>query len=683
MTLAESVHAVFAPNGPLAGAVQEYRRREGQLQMAVAVAEVMEQGGMLVVEAGTGVGKTYAYLVPALLSGQRVLLSTATKALQDQLFGRDIPQLLGLLGVALRVAVLKGRSSYLCLYRTALARQDRLLEEPAAMLQLGRIEQWAQATHTGDLAEVDSLEEGSPLLPLLTSTRDNCLGSRCPQASQCFVNQARREAMAADVVVVNHHLFFADLNVRESGVAELLPSVNAVVFDEAHQLNEIGVQFLGRQWSTDQLKDFARDLLQTTEVHARGLAAWHAIALGLQECGQALRAHFPARDAAERLDWSAVGEGLQRLMAQAQAALAQAETALETVAEMAPELNLLRNRAADLAENLGLFVQPLANDAVRWLEYGRQLRLLQSPLDVSQAMQSRVLPANQDGSTQTSRPNTAWVFTSATLGHDEGLSWMVDNCGLAGARVLKVPSPFDYAQQAALYVPPNFPPPGDAAHSQAVAALALQGALQLGGRTLVLTTTLRAMNSIGEALQRSLQAQAQAALGLTSGSALGLEGGLELLLQGKQSKRELLERFMACGKQAGRGAILVGSATFWEGIDMPGEALQLLLIDKLPFAPPDDPVQQARAKALEEGGKKAFMHLHLPQAAVALRQGAGRLIRRESDRGVLVVCDVRLLKKGYGRKLIAALPPMQRLANAEEFALALAAIASKPCYPAV
>ena len=329
MTLAESVHAVFAPNGPLAGAVQEYRPREGQLQMAVAVAEVMEQGGMLVVEAGTGVGKTYAYLVPALLSGQRVLLSTATKALQDQLFGRDIPQLLGLLGVALRVAVLKGRSSYLCLYRTALARQDRLLEEPAAMLQLARIERWAQATHTGDLAEVDSLEEGSPLLPLLTSTRDNCLGSRCPQASQCFVNQARREAMAADVVVVNHHLFFADLNVRESGVAELLPSVNAVVFDEAHQLNEIGVQFLGRQWSTDQLKDFARDLLQTTQVHARGLAAWHAIALGLQECGQALRAHFPARDAAERLDWSAVGEGLQRLMAQAQAALAQAETALE------------------------------------------------------------------------------------------------------------------------------------------------------------------------------------------------------------------------------------------------------------------------------------------------------------------------------------------------------------------
>ncbi|MCX8520416.1 MAG: ATP-dependent DNA helicase, partial [Rhodoferax sp.] len=423
------------------------------------------------------------------------------------------------------------------------------------------------------------------------------------------------------------------------------------------------VQFLGRQWSTDQLNDFARDLLQTTQVHARGLAAWQAIALGLQECAQNMCSHFGEQERQERVDWSAVGDGLQVLMTQAQAALAQAEAALETVAEMAPELHLLRNRAVALADRLTLFMQQVPNDAVRWLEHGRQLRLLQSPLDVSQAMQSRVLPAAaQDGEPRDAAhaSNTAWVFTSATLGHDDGLTWMVDSCGLAGARVLKVSSPFDYAQQAALYVPPDFPLPSDPAHSQAVAALALQGALQLGGRTLVLTTTLRAMVSIGQALERSLQAQP--------------DRKLELLLQGKQSKRELLERFMQGGPQHQRGAILVGSATFWEGIDMPGEALQLLLIDKLPFAPPDDPVQQARAKALEAVGKKAFMHLHLPQAAVALRQGAGRLIRRESDRGVLVVCDVRLQHKGYGRKLIAALPPMQRLVSAEEFALALAAL---------
>jgi ATP-dependent DNA helicase DinG len=652
MALTAGVAAAFAAHGPLARAVQEYRPREGQLQMAEAVAQTLEVGGMLLVEAGTGVGKTYAYLVPALLSGRRVLLSTATKALQDQLFGRDIPHLCALLGLALRVALLKGRGSYLCLNRLEFARQDRQLDERSAMQHLARIESWAHSTQTGDLAEVEALDEASPLLPLVTSTRENCLGGRCAQASSCFVNRARREALAADVVVINHHLFFADLNVRESGVAELLPSVHAVVFDEAHQLNEIGVQFLGCQLGTGQLSNLARDLEQITKLYARGLAPWADLALALEDSAERLRSRFPPSERLERMDWSAAGDRWSSLLEGVGTALAHVQAALGLVAEMAPELQLLHSRCHDLSQLLQFFLQPVPAAAVRWLEAGRQLRMLQSPLDVSQAMQTRVLP--QDPASGVGK---SWIFTSATLGHDDQLSWMVDSCGLAGARVLKVPSPFDYTRQAALYVPKVFPKPGDPQHSFAVAELALQGAQALGGRTLVLTTTLRAMRSVGDALALALQGS----------------DALEVLVQGVLPKRELLARFLQRGA-AQRGAVLVASATFWEGIDMPGEALQLLVIDKLPFTPPDDPVVQARSKALDAQGKSPFKALHLPQTAVALRQGAGRLIRRESDRGVLVVCDVRLQQMAYGRQLLAALPPMRRLLDAEEFLHALGSL---------
>ena len=651
MSLIQAVAAVFGASGPMAKTVPQYRARPGQLQMAEAVAEVMEDGGMLVVEAGTGVGKTYAYLVPTLLSGKRALISTATKALQDQLFGRDIPQLRELLGLPVRVALLKGRSSYLCLHRLESARQDWRLDEGQALLHLARVENWAHSTRSGDMAEVEALDDASPLMPLVTSTRDNCLGARCSQASSCFVNQARREALGADVVVVNHHLFFADLNVRESGVAELLPSVHAVVFDEAHQLNEIGVQFLGRQLGTGQLSGIARDMVQLTQAHARGLAPWVNLAAEIEGSAEALRARFPAAERVERMDWHAAGPRWPELLQTCAQALRQADAALELVAQTAAELQMLRTRIQDLLDLLELFAQPLAGDAVRWLELGRQVRMLQSPLDVSQAMQTRVLPqAGESGS------GKSWVFTSATLGHDEELSWMVQSCGLSGARVLKVASPFDYARQAALYVPKVFPKPADPRHAAEVAALALQGARALQGRTLVLTTTLRALRTIADAIALALRDQP----------------GLQLLVQGTLPKRALISRFLQANSAGSGGAILLASATFWEGIDMPGDALQLLLIDKLPFTPPDDPVLLARSKALEEQGKSPFKHLHLPQAAVALRQGAGRLIRRESDAGILVVCDVRLRQMGYGRQLLAALPPMRRLDEAQDYAQALA-----------
>ncbi len=660
MSLQDQVRATFAPGGVLACTVDDFRPRAGQTEMALAVAGVIEHGGMLVAEAGTGVGKTYSYLVPALLSGERVLLSTATKTLQDQLYGRDLPRLAAALGLPVRMALLKGRGSYLCLHRLAQARHEGAAAEPWAARALARIETWAQQTRSGDLAELPGLDERSPLIPLVTSTRDNCLGSNCPRFRDCHVNLARRDALAADVVVINHHLFFADLAVRESGMADLLPSVRTVIFDEAHQLNETGVQFLGRQLSTAQALDFCRDLLACGLQQARGLADWNQLVGDLERATRDLRlcaGKAPPGglrlawegEAPERLDpagWMAALQALQRAGAAAAAALAG-------VRELGPDFLRLQERAAALAQLADFFLQPAAADAVRWLEVGSQLRLVESPLDIAAAVQSRLL-APREGE----EAGRAWIFTSATLGDDARLSWFTEPCGLGDAQVLRVDSPFDYAQQAALYVPRQFPRPADAQHSAAVAALAARLAASLGGRTLVLTTTLRALRAISEALPQQLPA----------GSTL------QVLSQGQGTKRELLERFRQ-GADAGQpGCILVASASFWEGVDIPGEALQLVLIDKLPFPPPGDPLVQARSRRLEQARRSAFNEYYVPEAAVALKQGAGRLIRRESDRGLLVICDTRLRQMGYGRRLLAALPPMRRLETEEELEAALAAL---------
>jgi len=617
------------------------------------------------------VGKTFAYLVPALLSGERVLLSTATKTLQDQLFGRDIPALKEILGLPLRVALLKGRSSYLCLHRLASSRQDLQLDD-MALQQLAQIETWSLGTRSGDIAELTTLDERSPLIPRVTSTRDNCLGSGCPQAQNCHVNLARRAAMAADVVVVNHHLFFADLNVRESGVAELLPSVTSVVFDEAHQLNEIGVQFLGNQLGTDQLKNFSRDFAAQGAQLVLGAADWRAVLEHLDQSIAALQRVDGIPGSAGRRLWSGeCPQGVDQAnwrdaLAAIHVALEGAVAVLGRVAETAPELALLQDRAVALVQVLDDFAGPVPAGAVRWLEIDLKIRMLQAPLDISQAMQTRVLPL--EGATG----RRSWIFTSATLGHDEKMALFVDSCGLQAAQRLQVQSPFDHAAQAAIYVPDNFPRPADPSHSACVAALVADGATVLGGRTLVLTTTLRAMRSIGEALRLHF----------------GTHDDVTILVQGELPKRELVERFVRGREDGQAGTVLVASVSFWEGVDIPGDALQMVVIDKLPFSPPDDPLVQARARQWEAEGKNAFHHLHLPQAAIALKQGAGRLIRRETDRGVLVVCDSRLATMGYGKKLMAALPAMRRLETQDQFNAALLALTrpsttdpNSPCHP--
>lgn len=659
MSLISEVTQAFAKEGVLSQTVDCFLPRQGQVEMALAVARAIEGSHPLVVEAGTGVGKTYAYLVPALLSGERVLLSTATKALQDQLFSRDLPRLVEVLGVPVKTALLKGRTSYLCLHRLELARHEADVPEDGVRA-LARIEQWSQATVVGDLAELPGLDERSAILPLVTSTRENCLGAQCPRVRECHVNLARKTALAADVLVINHHLFFADLAFRESGVAEMLPSVRIAIFDEAHHLNHVGVQFLGTHLTTGELLDFSRDLLADGLRLARGLLDWQGVAASTEQAARELRLCVGQHPPGTRLLWTeVVPEGLdgswQDALQAVHVACLQAAAMLDTVSEMAPEFVRLHERANTLAKRAETFIHQGETDCVRWLEVGAQLQLVESPLDISAAVKGRMLNVATGLSTL--------IFTSATLGDDEKLSWFTQPCGLEDAEILRVGSPFDYASQAAFYVPAHFPKPGDADHGQRVADYAALCARQLGGRTLVLTTTLRALRTIGQALGEAFQAS----------------GDLQVLVQGEMPKQALLERF-----RGGKGCVLVASASFWEGIDVPGDALQLVIIDKLPFPPPNDPLAQARSAQLESQGRSAFKDYFLPEAAVALKQGAGRLIRRETDQGVLVVCDSRLASMGYGRRLLRALPVMYRLSSEQELMDRLASLTrtcTKDCLP--
>lgn len=668
--LPDAVAQVFAAGGLLAQQEPGYRERPGQQAMAQAVAQAIAHHECLVVEAGTGIGKTYAYLVPALLSGQRVLISTATKALQDQLRTRDLPHLARLLGLPLRMAMLKGRSSYLCLHRLQRAPEAAAPEVVAGATVLAQVHRWAQHTRTGDLAELPALDEHSPLLPWITSDRDNCLGSDCAHWQRCHLQAARREAMAADVVVTNHHLFFADLAVRESGVAELLPSMQVLVFDEAHRLNDTGVQFLGWQTSTGQWLRLVREVrsaLPHLRLGPQAQALASAVDAAVQAVLRAGRAAGPGRRAWE--DGAPEGDTRRAwapALAAAEQALGALHGALAASSDGGPEPARLAERAAQAHARVQSLRGPTPLGQVRWVVTDSGVRWVESPLDVAATVRAQVFgapPADGAPSPAVQRAQ-AWVFTSATLGDEPSLRWFVEPCGLQGARVLQVASPFDYARQAAWYVPEGLPLPSEPTHSAALARWLVPVAQALQGRTLVLTTTVRAMHAVAAGLRQ----------------AWGAAGPVGVLVQGEASKRALLARF-----RGGPGQVLVATASFWEGVDLPGEVLQLVVIDKLPFPPPGDPMVEARSRAIVAAGGRPFTDHALPEAAVALKQGAGRLIRHEEDRGLLVIGDRRLLTQSYGPRLLAALPPMRGLRSAAEFQQALAALTrtstTGPCGP--
>jgi ATP-dependent DNA helicase DinG len=635
--LAEATQAALTRGGALSQADPGFVERAMQQRLARAAADAIEDRATLVAEAGTGVGKTFAYLVPLLLSERRALVSTATKSLQDQLFLRDLPRLRDALRVPVRIALLKGRGSYLCLHRLAQARSTATLPDRFAVRALARIETWATGTQSGDLAEIDGLDERSPVIPIVTSTRDNCLGSDCPEFARCHVVKARREAMAADLVVVNHHLFFADVSLRDSGVAELLPTVDAIVFDEAHQLVETGLQFLGTTLATGQAIDLARDLVAAGLSHARGQEPWQDLGGAIERAARDLRLACagPLRDVRgilklrwnERAAQPGFAPALQGLAAAAQAA---SEAAVRVEAT-SPDFTRLVARTRALQALAQGFVDAAADDRVRWIDLGpRDARLIESPLHIRDLFTEQ----RESGA-------RAWIFTSATLGTDDELAWFCEAAAMEDARKLRVGSPFDYAAHARTWVPPRFPKPNEPGHPEAVGALAARLAGRLGGRSFVLTTTLRVLPLIAQALEERSEAE-------------GL--GLKVLVQGSHPKRTLLQRFLDTPR-----SVLVGSQSFWEGIDVPGDALQCVIIDKLPFPPPNDPLVQARTRELERQGRSAFDEYFLSEAAISLKQGAGRLIRSETDRGLLVITDPRLRQMPYGRKLRQALPPMGAL----------------------
>jgi ATP-dependent DNA helicase DinG len=624
------LHEVFSADGPLARHIPGYKSRQQQIEMAQAIAETIENHGVLVAEAGTGTGKTFAYLVPALRSGGKVIVSTGTKTLQDQLFDRDLPVVRKALQASVTAALLKGRANYVCHYHLERAKNDGRFASRSDVGYLGLIASYARTSSSGDKSGCGEVPEVAAIWSQVTSTRENCLGSDCPDFKDCFVMKARKHALEADVVVVNHHLFFADVVLRDEGVSELLPACNTVILDEAHQLAETASLFFGETTSTAQLLELARDARLEGAAAAKDFAA-------LPESAQALEK--AAKDL--RLAWE--GESGR---APAQAALSRKGfvTALDAVVNKLESLNGLLEFQADRSEGLARCWERSCDqlarlkrwhaepdpDYVRWIEvFAHSLQLHATPLSVGEIFARQL----------TGTPR-AWIFTSATLSVKGDFSHYARQLGLDRAQMRSWDSPFDYPHQALLYVPEGMPDPNDPAYTQAVVNAVLPAIVASGGRAFCLFTSLRAMREAREKIEDGLRKR-------------GLD--FPVLLQGEGSRTDLLERFRQLGN-----AVLVGSQSFWEGVDVRGPTLSLVMIDRLPFTPPDDPVLTARIERINAQGGNAFMDHQLPQAVILLKQGAGRLIRDETDRGVLMICDPRIITKSYGKRVWQSLPPMRR-----------------------
>jgi ATP-dependent DNA helicase DinG len=663
--LGEAAAAALGEGGALAAAIPGFRPRSGQQALAAAVGDAVASRSVLVAEAGTGTGKTFAYLAALLLAGRRALVSTGTRHLQDRLHGRDIPAVRAALGVPVQVALLKGRANYVCLQRLEQHLQDGRFPDAVTPQRLRTIGQFAASSATGDRAECAALAEDDPAWTWATSTRENCLGQECPQARGCFVFRARREALAADLVVVNHHLLCADLALRDESLAELLPQAEVVVVDEAHALPDVATDFFGEAVSSRQCLELARDGLRAGLTEAADGARWREVAEALESAARDLWASLaePAGVAAPGRAsggaprtrvvrrWTSVQlaqrPALHAALARLHAALGALTAAVAANAGRGVELDRCGVRAGELLARvdrwrstpaMGTDAAPTEpdgaiDDAVLWAESGPQhVTLRRTPLSVAEAFKRH-----------RAGPRRAWVFVSATLSIGDDFGHFVEALGLDDAVCRRWESPFDFARQAALWVPRGLGPPSEAGFTErAIQAVWPLIALN-GGRAFVLCTTLRAIRTVAQRLIALAAAE---------------RGRLDVLVQGDAPRPVLLERF-----RRSDAAVLVGSSGFWEGVDVAGDALSLVVIDKLPFAPPDDPVLEARAAALRRAGRDPFVNLHLPATALALKQGAGRLIRSETDRGVLVICDDRLLTRGYGRRLLDSLPPFARVAE--------------------
>ncbi|MXS85481.1 ATP-dependent DNA helicase [Nitrosomonas sp. HPC101] len=637
--LIPELSTIFSSEGLLARNIPDYRPRTQQLEMAQAIAQAIENRETLIAEAGTGTGKTFAYLVPALLSGGKVILSTGTKTLQDQLFQRDIPVIRAALKIPVTVALLKGRANYICHYHLERTlNSDHIhFTNRTEVKYLNLIERYASNSGHGDKSGLDKVPEQAAIWQHVTSTRENCLGSDCPHYRQCFVMEARKRALSADMIVVNHHLFFADVMLRDEGLSELLPACNTVIFDEAHQLPEVASLFFGESVSTGQITTLVRDIHAEALLVAQeftplfdALAAVGKAALDVQLTVTEKHVRLSSTTAAQRSGFSEARQALQEK-------LVQLVELLETQAVRSQELQNCWSRAQAILNKIRQWhEQAESSKVISWIEtYSQSLQFNTTPLSIAETF-----------SKQLNASARAWIFTSATLSVKKDFSHYSRMMGLAEAKTASWDSPFDFPNQALLYVPTQLPDPNTQYYTESIIQAALPVIKASGGRAFVLCTSLRNMQQIHERLQDAF-AQEQ------------LE--FPLLLQGQETRSALLNQFRKLGN-----AVLVGSQSFWEGVDVRGRALSLVIIDRLPFASPDDPVLSARIEKYTQEGRNAFMEYQLPYAVINLKQGAGRLIRDEYDRGVLMICDPRLITKAYGKRIWQSLPPMKRTRDLEE-----------------
>lgn len=621
---------ILGEKGRLTTAVPGFIPREQQIQLAGAIAKAIQAKSTLIAEAGTGTGKTFAYLIPCLLSGKKALISTATKTLQDQLFHKDLPMLVRALGLSTRVQNLKGRANYLCRYRVELHAEEGRFISPQCSHEILHVrEKLAQLTD-GERGELPEINEDSPVWPYVTSTAENCLGTECPSHQTCFLVKARKRALDADVVVINHHLYFADSRLKEDGFGELLPGVEAVVFDEAHQLADIAANFHGERVGTRQFRDLLDDILREWPVLDLANQPLKKLSHSFDQALEALLLALPGRE--ERIGWEEIGnnKGFQKAWEAWLAICGELEQCfVETSVEEHTGLARCKTRLEELSTLLKSFTEG-RSQRIRWLErFKHHIVFHATPFEISEAFRSLL-----------ARQACSYIFTSATLTMADSFTCFTKPLGLSEAQTLLLPSPFDFQNQALLYLPRSLPDTKDARYYDLLLAKALPVIEACGGRCFFLFTSHRALKQVALLLANKLK--------------------YPLLIQGEEAKPILLARFREMGN-----AVLLGTATFWEGVDVKGEALSCVIIDKLPFASPSDPVIRGKMSYLKSCGLSGFDELSLPDAVLALKQGVGRLIRDATDRGVLMIADPRLTGREYGQRIFASLPMMRKTRDEE------------------
>ena len=620
----------FSPQGPLNDCLNNYQLRTEQVEMAKSVSNAIKDKESLVIEAGTGVGKTFAYLYPSLLKGGRVVISTATKNLQDQLFFNDIPKIREALKISVKVNILKGRANYICKLRMENTNQEGMFFNKNDAKYLHLIKAFSDNSDSGEVSEISKIPENSAIWPMVTSTKENCLGQDCEFYKNCFLVKARKEALESEVLIVNHHLFFADFVLKDAELSEILPKANTVIFDEAHQVPLVASFFLGEFISSSQIINLIQDCQQSFIKYPDTIKILDSLAKDLQENIFDLKALISPSSVRLNInklqDYDAFKETYKTLIAK----LDLLETILSKHAEDNAESQRLFDRATELTIKLNSWLKRDNQNDIYWLEvFARTIQFNATPISVAEQFNKFQKKAD-----------SAWIFTSATLSINGSFDHFTSLLGLKKSRTQYLQSPFNYSENAFLYVPKEIPDPKDELFNLVLVKKALPLIRAAKGRAFILATSLKSMEEIGALLKDEFEKN---------------KIDYPVITQGEGPKNDLLNQFKKHGN-----AVLIGSLSFWEGIDVRGPTLSLVIIDKLPFQSPGDPVFESKIKLLTEEGANAFMSMQLPEAIIRLKQGVGRLIRDDHDKGVMVICDRRIIEKSYGMKIWKSLPSFKR-----------------------